>query len=301
MKRVMVRNPESGRETDSETAAEIARDRGIVVRDSSEPGEPVSIARRATDEADQILACGGDGTVNEVVCGVDDANALSDVELAVVPTGTGNDFASNVGIESVEHAFDVATDGEVRQLDLGMADGSPFVNSCLGGLVAEASDNTSEETKARLGSLAYAVQMISELREYEGPMLEVTVGEADDPLWIGESVALLVGNARRFAVRGRTQAAMEDDLLEVVIVEHAPAIDYLANDALGQLFDNESSNLTKLTTSRLAVSTGDGAMEFSLDGEVIRRDALETSVRPEVLQFRVGPAYEPKPSPWIGG
>lgn len=301
MRRVMVRNPESGRTNDSERAARIAREHGIEVRDSAGPGELVDIARGAVEDADQILACGGDGTVNEVVRGVDAADALADVELSVVPTGTGNDFASNIGVESVEAAFEVATDGAVRSIDLGMADGSPFVNSCMGGLVATASSNTSDASKSRLGSLAYVVQTFADLREYEGPTLDVTVGDQDDPLWSGQSVAILIGNGRRFSVAGRGQAAMEDNLLEVIIVEEAPPIDYFADDALGRFFDTGSSHLTQVITSHLAVSTVDGPMEFSLDGEVITRDHLRTTVRENAMQFRVGTAYEPTPPPWLDG
>jgi len=298
MHRVMVRNPHSGGGTDAADAHGRAASHGIEVRDSTEPGEAVTLAREAASEADQVLACGGDGTVNEVVQGVEDADALGDVELGVVPAGTGNNFARNVGVESVEHAFEVAERGECRDLDLGIADGEVFVNSCLGGLIAEASEDTGDDVKARIGSLAYALQTLSEARDYDGSTLEIRIGESHDPAWEGDAMVLLVGNGRRFLGTGRGQANIEDGLLEVVIVEDAPAIDYLAGDALGRLLHHTPEHLTQLTTTELVVATTDRPMSFSFDGETEERSQLDARVRPGAMRFRVGEAYEPEPSAW---
>ncbi len=294
----MVRNPTSGDGTDTEDARRRAELLGIEVLDSSQPGDAVSLARSAAGEADQILACGGDGTVNEVVRGVAAADALGEVELGVVPAGTGNNFALNLGVETVEQALDVAEGGDLRRLDVGVADGDVFVNSCMGGLIAEASEDTSDETKARIGSLAYALQTLADARNYQGTSLDVRVGASHDPAWTGEAVVLLVGNGRRFLAEGRGQANLEDGKLEVVIVEEAPAIDYLAEGALDRLLHRTSSHVTRLTTTELAVSTLDRPMEFSFDGEIEERSELDATVRDGAMRFRVGEAYEPSPPAW---
>ena len=299
MTRVMVRNPVSGDGGATDRAAAIARDRGIEVRDSSEPGEAVSIAHAAATEADQLLACGGDGTVNEVVSGIHEADALADVELAAVPAGTGNGFAGKIGVTSVEEAFEVADQGRRRQLDLGMADGHPFVESCMGGLVAAASEDTSDELKARTGSLAYVLQTLADSLEYEGRLIEVSAGDSDDPLWAGQAEVVLVGNARRFAGEGE-QANLEDGLFEVVVVERAPAIDYLADDALGFLFDRTADHLSRFAVTGLTLTAVDDAMEFSLDGEIVERRDMDLRVHETALPVRVGGGYDPSPPPWSG-
>lgn len=298
MRRVMVRNPESGVREDTDRARDIAVERGIDVRDSSEPGDAVALAREAAVEADQILVCGGDGTVNEVVRGVDDAGNLDEVELAVVPTGTGNNYANNVGVGSVEEAFEIANDGERRRLDLGVADGRLFVNSCLGGLIAEASEHTSSDSKRRFGSLAYALQTLTDAREFDGTRLDITAFGDSDEHWSGEAVVLLVGNGRRFFDRGRGQGNVEDGLLEVVVVERASATDYLAEGVLDRLIHRETPHLTRLTAERLDVSTLGEGMAFSLDGETVEREELAIRVRERELRVRVGEAYEPTPPAW---
>ena len=140
--RIVVRNPNSGDGKRSRRAKRLATERGWEVLDSEGGDHTISLAREAADRADTVVACGGDGTLNKTVRGVSEAGRLDDVSLAVIPAGTGNDFADNVGIRGVDHAFSVVTDGERRQLDLGVANGRPFLNSCVGGLTAAASART---------------------------------------------------------------------------------------------------------------------------------------------------------------
>nr|WP_231751720.1 diacylglycerol kinase family protein [Halogeometricum sp. CBA1124] len=168
-RRILVLNPRSGDGKQSHRARRLAVERGYDVRESERAGDTVDIAREAAvGEASLVAACGGDGTVNEVVRGVDEAGRLAETTLGIVPTGTGNDFADNLGVRGVAHAFEVLESGRERSLDLGSvrwtaaassaglsdAPRRPFVNSCVFGLTAEASARTTREAKRRLGVVA---------------------------------------------------------------------------------------------------------------------------------------------------
>lgn len=316
--RVLVRNPNSGDGTRSARAADLARDRGFDVRDSTRAGETYDLAREAAAEgADLVAACGGDGTLNEVVRGVDDAGRLDDTELGVVPAGTGNDFADNVGIRGVDHAFEVLASGERRRIDLGSVDlpadpeidrdevGSeapgtdplpsrPFLNSCVGGLTAESSARTKPASKRRLGVLAYVLTTLAHTRSFEGLELEVRVGSERDPTWEGTAAMLLVGNGRRFPGEQRRQANMEDGKLNVVVVEDAPALDYLARGAADRFLRRGASHLTRVKASSLVVDAA-RPRQFSLDGELVERRHVEFGCRPRAMRFAVGEAYDTHP------
>ena len=326
-RRVLVRNPKSGNQKRSVQAAGMARDRGFEVHNTEEAGDDIRLAREAAaDGADVIVACGGDGTLNGVVRGVDQAGRLGEVTLGVVPAGTGNNFAGNVGIRDVPQAFDVLEDGEIRRLDVGMvddpsdgddavddaatedhsapsnertaeedalADGPrPFLNSCVCGLTAEASAETEPELKQRVGVLAYVLTTLQETRDFDGVELDIRAGPEGDPIWSGEAAVLLAGNARRFPGQ---QANVEDGKLDVLVVEHAPAIDYLANGAVERLLGGETPYLTRLTVPSLVVDAGE-ARQFSLDGEMVERRRVEISTRERAMAFAVGEEYEPNPT-----
>ena len=295
--RVLVRNPASGDGQASDRARELAVGRGYDVRDSDEPGETVDLAAAAVDEgADLVAACGGDGTLNEVVRGVAECDALDDVRLGVVPTGTGNDFAGNVGVQTVEHAFDVLDDGDVRRLDLGRADGRPFVNSCLGGLPAEASAQTSPTMKRRLGSMAYVLSTLQHVRTFDALRLDIRAGpEEADPVWAGEAVMLIIANGRNLPGGDLAQSNVEDGLLDVVVIERVPSIDYLTRGAADRLLRRDVEYLTRLRVPSLAITHDGEPVQFSLDGEMIRRARLQVDCLTGAMSFHVGEAYEPDP------
>lgn len=292
---VVIRNPRSGDGQRTQQAAQIATKRGYEILDSSGGDETVALAADAADRAETVVACGGDGTLNKTVQGVLSAGRLDDVSLAVIPAGTGNDFADNIGIQGVKHAFEVIEHGEERRLDLGMANDKPFLNSCVAGLTAESSGRTSRQLKRRLGVLAYVLTTMSTLRTFEAPELRVSVGPDADPTWTGEALMLLAGNGRRFPGERMKQANMEDGLINVVIIEDAPALEYLSTGAADKLLRRGASHLTRLKTSHLSVRFDGKPLQFSLDGELIETDRLSADSKAGALRFLVGPSYDPAP------
>jgi YegS/Rv2252/BmrU family lipid kinase len=296
--RVVVRNPNSGDGKRTVRAKAMATDRGWEVLDSQGGEDTVALAAEAAERADTVVACGGDGTLNKTVAGVRNAGRLGDVSMGVIPAGTGNDFGDNVGIRGVEHAFEVIETGQQRQLDIGMANGRPFLNSCVGGLTAESSARTSPTLKRRLGVLAYVLTTLSVNRDFEALRLQVAVGSERDPVWAGDALMLLVGNGRRFPGEQQRQANMEDGLVNVVVIEDAPALDYLAQGAADRLLRREATHLTRVKTDHLHVTHDGDPVQFSLDGEMTETDELSVDSEAGAMAFHVGDSYEPSPPEW---
>ncbi|WP_049926629.1 diacylglycerol/lipid kinase family protein [Halopiger goleimassiliensis] len=296
--RVLVLNPVSGSQDHVDDAVELAGEYGFEVRRTEEGGDAERFAEAAADEADLIAAVGGDGTVNEVVNGVVNADALESTTVAVVPAGTGNNFATNVGIEGLEHAFELIEDGRRRAIDLGFANGRAFVNSCIGGVTAEASAETSAESKRELGVLAYVKNTLETVREFDSLRLGVETAPGPDDerphRWEGEALFVLVGNCRRFNGTRTAQADVEDGFFEVTVVEDAAATELLGDAALEGLFGN-GSRLVRRRTPSLAIESRDRAVEYSLDGELLETDALDLETHAGALEVVVGDGYQPDP------
>lgn len=293
---VLVLNPNAGSADHAEPIRSLAADHGFRVVETEAAGDAVDLAREAAEASSLVVAAGGDGTINEVVRGLLEGDALDSTRLGVVPAGTGNNFAGNVGIEGVEHAFEVLDAGTVRTIDLGRADGRPFLNSCIGGLTAEASAETSPEAKARFGVLAYVLSTLRTAVEFEGLPLHIeTVGSAEGD-WSGDAAFVLVGNGRRFPLEGRSQADVEDGLLDVTVVEDRPTVDLFGQAAVKRLLGAEPANVARFRAAALEVDLVDGDPgTFSLDGEMVERTHLEVGVDPGVLKLHVGESYDPHP------
>ena len=120
---------------------------------------PRAVKRALEDGAELILAWGGDGMVQRRV------DALKDrqVPLAIVPAGTSNLFATNLGIErDIAHAVRVALLGDRRRLDVGCFNGERFAVMAGAGFDA-AMIKGADDLKDRVGRAAYVLSGAAEL------------------------------------------------------------------------------------------------------------------------------------------
>src|SRR5678810_924002 len=126
-----------------------------------ETGEATAFAADAARRgADVVAAAGGDGTINEVVNGLDGY----DVPLGIIPVGTANDFARQVGIPGdADHAMDVILQRKPKRLDTASLNGRRFLNVSTGGVGAEATAETPPDAKEALGAIAYAISGMRKL------------------------------------------------------------------------------------------------------------------------------------------
>jgi len=295
-KRVIM-NPESGDGDHASTVRRLADQRGYSVVETEAAGDAMALAETAAAEGVAVLAaCGGDGTVQEVVHGLFVADALDTVRFGVIPAGTANIFAGDIGIEGIEGGFDVLETGDHRNIDLGIADDVPFVKSCIAGLTADTSAATTSDMKAQFGPLAFVITGIQQAREFDGLDIEIDARtEAGEQEWAGEALCVLVGNARRFGTE-IGQANVEDGLFDVTLIEQMPADEAVAEAIAQQLLGRDTEHVTRLHAERLAIESRSETIDFSLDGEIYTRDSLPLRVRPGALSVAVGPDYEPDPT-----
>jgi YegS/Rv2252/BmrU family lipid kinase len=294
--RTLILNPVSGTGDHAEVVRQKARGKGFAVWETEDAGDGVALGRRAGEEGvSEIAVCGGDGTINEVLRGLDRADHLGEVTLDIVPAGTANLLANALGIRSIEHGLQLTDKGEVRSLDVGMADGEPFAVSCIAGFPADASTSASGELKQRLGTLAFVVSGVQQAVEFEGLDLRLDLhGAGRSDRWEGSAVTVLVGNARRFVEQGG-QADMEDGLFDVAVVEDVPAGNLAVEAAIHRLLGEGTDSVHHFRAAQVTVAS-DEPITFSRDGEIAEYDRVTMYSRPRALDLRVGPDYEPDPA-----
>jgi diacylglycerol kinase (ATP) len=146
-------NAQSGGGLDPEPLARAMREAGAEV--DVYGCEPDELERIAAARPDRVAVAGGDGTIGPAA---ELAGRLG-VPLAVIATGTANDFAraNTLPDDPLEAATLAATGTQTRELELGrLADGRPFVNAASAGLAAKAARHAAPFKKV-LGPFAYAV------------------------------------------------------------------------------------------------------------------------------------------------
>ena len=172
-------------------------------------------AAAARSGVDAVIALGGDGTLNEVVNGLDGF----DTPLGISPLGTANDFATQAGIPAdVDHAMDVILHRKPVCIDTGSLNGRRFLNVSTGGVGAEATAETPAEAKETLGPVAYAITGVRKFADFES--YRATFRGADF-VFEGDFMMFAVGLTR--ASGGGTlvtpNASVTDGLLDVCVIE----------------------------------------------------------------------------------
>lgn len=296
---IIVHNPGSGSGDHNETVRRRATELGYAIERTEAAGDGVTLAAEAVEAgASTVVAAGGDGTVNEVVRGIERAGGFDDVELGILPLGTGNNFAQQVGLPDLDTAFSVLEEGDRRRIDLGYANERLFVNSCVAGLTAESSSETPTEMKNRLGVLAYVITTLRTVSDFESLTLTVDIQDLGHArtAWSGEALSVLVGNGRRYPTSGSSQANMEDGLLDVVVIEDVSTLDLMSDTVVERLLGHGSPAIQRFKAPALEITIDNPeATRFSLDGEVVRERELSLTVRSRTLTVAVGEAYDPDP------
>jgi diacylglycerol kinase family enzyme len=235
--------------------------------------------------AELVLACGGDGTVTACAEGI----AGTGVPLAIIPLGTGNLLARNVGLPSgVEDALAVALGGVQQPVDAGRVNGTLFVVMAGLGLDARMLDGASEPLKRRLGWLAYAISAVRHLGDR--PM-HVTV-QADDgrPRRLRAN-AVIVGNVGwlRGGLPLLPDARPDDGRLDAVVLIARGLTGWLAAAASIALRRPAGGGIYRVQFTELRV-TLDRAEQWELDGEVVGPTReLTVTAQPAALLLRMPP------------
>jgi YegS/Rv2252/BmrU family lipid kinase len=234
---------------------------------------------------DLVLACGGDGTVAACAEGV----AGTGVGLAIIPLGTGNLLARNVGLPlGLEEALEVGLGGVQRAIDAGRVNGRMFVVMAGLGLDANMLNGASEPLKKRLGWLAYAISAVRHLGDR--PMRVTVSADGGRPRRMRVS-ALIVGNVGllQAGLPLLPEAEPDDGTLDAIALLARGVTGWLAIAAHILLRRPAHGRVYRVQFTELEVRVSH-AQPWELDGEVMgatRR--LTVAALPGSLLLRTAP------------
>lgn len=229
------------------------------------------VAVEAASGGETVVAMGGDGLVGAL------AGALrGGAPLGILPAGRGNDFARELGIpDEVPGACRVLAEGVERVLDLGEANGRPFVCIASAGYDSVA-NRIANEARIIRGNLVYAYAAIRALASWRPAGFTVRF-DGEERRFTGYTVA--AANTRFYGggMRVAPGADPSDGLLELVMIEDTPKLRFLGN--LPRVFSAKHVQLDGVSTTRareLEISA-DRPFDVYADGEVIT--ALPATIR----------------------
>jgi YegS/Rv2252/BmrU family lipid kinase len=263
--------------------------RSMLMADPSQIPAEVSAAVEA---GCRLLVVGaGDGTLGAVAGLLADLPADVRPVLGVVPLGTANDFARTLGLGGgVPGAISALATGKVVDVDLGRANGVPFLNVASLGLSVGATLALRPTLKRRLGPVAYPISGVVAYRQHQpfDARLEFPGGD-QEPLELTDLLQITIGNGRHYG-GGNTvapDAGIDDATLDVQVIPTGRLQDHLSLAWLlrsGTLIHHE--HVQHLVTPALVVTTGT-PQPVNLDGEIAAASPIEVRVHPNALEVAV--------------
>ncbi|NMA94584.1 MAG: YegS/Rv2252/BmrU family lipid kinase [Clostridiales bacterium] len=236
MERVkLIVNPSSGRqilEPKVDHLCKLLLDNGYIVGKyfTESDGGTSDRVRQVCNSGDwdMIIACGGDGTVNEVVTGI--VGSQTKLPVAIYAGGTVNDFANYINMPTkITDFFNVIKEGLTIDIDLGKVNDRYFINVAAGGLLTDVGFQAPVEAKAILGRMAYYFEGLRGLllQGIEPIHIEFESDEytkKEDVLLFLVSNSSSIGGFKKLA----PNADILDGLLDVLIIKDSDIVE-LAN------------------------------------------------------------------------
>jgi diacylglycerol kinase (ATP) len=232
MKATVIINPIAGARRTGTIGASVDLAKSILgahhydadVRVTTGPADAYTFSKDAiANNADLVVAWGGDGTVNGAASGVSGTST----PLAIIPGGSGNGLARDLQIPfDPALAMTIAATGQTRRIDAGDLHGSLFFNVAGIGLDARIAGRLATEGHRR-GLMGYVLATIAEVRAYESCAYSISnVFDADGRPLAGDIVDrpamfIALANSRQYGSGAQIapRALLDDGLMEVVIVE----------------------------------------------------------------------------------
>ena len=252
----------------------------VVLRETGAPGDALRFAAEADPEAfDLVVAAGGDGTVNEAINGL----AQSGLPLAVIPLGTANVLAAEIGLRTdpVSIARCVAL-GQPRPIALGAANGRRFLLMAGAGFDAHVVAGVGVGMKRWLGKGAYVLSALRQLLMFPFSAYEVQTDNT-----IHHAASVIVANGRRYGGRFMSApgASLERATLQVGLFERGgrlAAIAYALALVTGRLPRLPSYRLVEARRVEIHGRPGE---PLQGDGDVIGHLPAAIEVLPNALEL----------------
>ena len=240
---LLIYNPTSGRKRHSrfeeiEQAARILKDMGVIAElaATTGPGTASKIARQAVEQRrGMVIACGGDGTINEIINGL----ARSDVPMALLPAGTANILAKELGIPwDIPHASRLIPGGVIRRIALGMAmplngnhsgaissAGRYFLSVAGAGPDGAIVNGVNGDLKKSAGVFAYWVEGFRQLVSYGFPKMRIqSAGQSR------QATIIVAGRTKHYGgpFKITTEASLFEDSFEFLTNSRSSRLGFLA-------------------------------------------------------------------------
>lgn len=283
----LIVNPAAGgvndKKTEEITSFFERRATSISLDYTNKPHEATNLAKAASEQNyDAIVAVGGDGTVNEVLNGIADSSTT----LGIIPAGSSNDFAKEIGIPSeTNKACQNIIENSIKRIDIGKVNDRYFINMAGVGLDAQVSEAANKIPFRTKGLFSYVVALLKVLITSYPKEFSLAL---DGKTRLVKAWLITIGNGKQFGggMKILPTADLSDGLFDICVIQDVKkwrVFYYLPLIIAGK----------HLSLSSVAVYRAKEIEVKSLgclghtDGEVMKGDVFKFELLPQALDVIV--------------
>jgi diacylglycerol kinase (ATP) len=232
-------------------------------------------------KAERIVIGGGDGTISAAL----PALLKLDKPVAILPLGTANDFARTLCVpDRPLLAAELALSGREHRIDVGLANGTPFLNVASIGVASRVTKAQSKDRKRFWSKLSYAISLREVIREVKHPLyVWITVDRKSH--WKGMVHQVSVGNGR-FHGGGlivAEDASIDDGKLNIYVVRPGTVLQLVAClTTLRFGFSGETEALKRISGQEVLIRTS-RPQAVDVDGDLRTETPAEFTIRQRAL------------------
>ena len=243
-----------------------SHDYEIIIRSTQAPRDAYEKAKEYANSVDMIVCSGGDGTLDEVVTGIMEAE--SSVPIGYIPAGSTNDFANSLFMpKNMTKVAEMIMEEELYHCDIGRFNQKTFAYVAAFGLFTDVSYETDQDLKNVLGHVAYVLEGVKRLFDIKSYHMKVTSDEvqAEDDFIVG-----MITNSRSvggFKNLTGKNVDMNDGLFEVTLIAHPKNPLQLQEIITALVMAADNTDLIySFKTKKLTIES-DEEVPWTLDGE----------------------------------
>ncbi len=246
------------------------------------PGHAEQLGREVKENNfDALIVLGGDGTVSEVAKGL----IGSEIPVANIPAGSGNDLAGTLGIpRDLDRALDLLMTAEIVKIDLFSDSGTVYTETIGSGFAADVVAAVAKLSRYVHGPAAYFAAVFKTLACFKSAHYRITI---DGKTWEGPSSMVLINNTFRVGggMKITPNAILNDGYLDIAIIKTASKATLLALLPTVYSGSHVNSPHVEIKKGQSFIVEADRELVKMADGDIIGTLPIEVQILPQAMNF----------------
>lgn len=226
----------------------------------------------------EFVAVGGDGTVSELINGLDFKSDIS-YSIGIIPWGTGNDLVKTLGISNnIEEILNNVVQNNIKKIDVGKANNHYFINVASLGIDGQIIRDTEKLKRIFPGHPAYLLSTLKSGLFFKPNLVKVKI---DGVEYKGNMMLIAVGNGAYFGggMKVCPDAVMDDGIFEVCLVNNVSRLKFMKE--IGKVYKGRLGEVKEVEYYKgreIIIEMDDGHYDINIDGNLVGKTPVNISM-----------------------